>query len=250
MSADDRRVTLVVGGSGGIGSATSRLLAERGHRVIVGYNANRAAADEVVGSLTGLGHASLQIQVTDAASVSAAARWITDDVGRLDALVNSSGVTRPVPHADLDGLDDDLIDEIFRANWRGPFAVIRALLPLIRRSPAAVIVNISSIAGVTGIGSNVAYCASKAALDSMTRSLARALAPEVRVVSVSPGWVEGAYAQRMAPQMLDEQRRATPLQRLAGEDDVARAVLASMELLTMTTGSIIPVDGGRPLGAS
>lgn len=250
MSADDRRVTLVVGGSGGIGSATCRLLAERGHRVIVGYNANRSAAEGVLGSLSGTGHLALQVQVTDPASVSAAARWIADDVGRLDGLVNSSGVTRSVPHADLDGLDDDLIDEIFRANWRGPFAMIRSLLPILRRSPGAVIVNISSIAGVTGIGSNVAYCASKAALDSMTRSLARALAPEVRVISVSPGWVEGAYAQRIAPQMLDEQRRATPLQRLATEDDVARAVLASMELLTMTTGAIVPVDGGRPLGAS
>ena len=98
------------------------------------------------------------------------------------------------------------------------------------------------------MGSNVAYCASKAALDSMTRSLARALAPTVRVVSVSPGWVEGEYAQRMSPTLLDEQRQKTPLKQLARAEDVAEAVLAVALHLKHTTGCIIPVDGGRALG--
>jgi 3-oxoacyl-[acyl-carrier protein] reductase len=250
MSEPDRRIALVVGGSGGIGGAVSRLLAARGHRVIVGYNANKAAAEELCASLPGLGHLALQIQVTDPESITDAANAVEQEFGRIDSLVNSAGVTRPVPHADLEGLDDALIDDIFRANWRGPFATIRAFLPLLRRSDTAVVVNISSVAGVTGQGSNVAYCASKAALDSMTRSLARALAPEVRVLSVSPGWVEGAYAQRMSPELIEAQRLATPMERLTSEDDVARAVLAAIELLTMSTGAIVPVDGGRPLGRS
>ena len=111
-------------------------------------------------------------------------------------------------------------------------------------------INISSVAGITGQGSNVAYCASKAALDSMTRSLGRALAPSIRVVSVSPGWVLGEYAERMPPEVLDAQREATPLRRLATADDVAAAVSAVVGDLPFTTGSIITVDGGRPLGIS
>lgn len=152
------------------------------------------------------------------------------------------------PHEDLDGLDDDLIDQIFRVNWRGPFATIRSMESLLREATEPVVVNISSIAGVTGVGSNVAYCASKAALDSMTRSLARSLAPAIRVVSVSPGWVEGEYAAAMDPAMLQAQRDATPLGTLASGADVAAAVSAVVNHLPLTTGSIIPVDGGRPLG--
>jgi 3-oxoacyl-[acyl-carrier protein] reductase len=109
------------------------------------------------------------------------------------------------------------------------------------------VINISSIAGRTAVGSNIAYCASKAALDSMTLSLARALAPQIRVVSVSPGWVEGEYARRMRPELIEEQRRKTPLGRIAHAQDVANAVVAVATLLTFTTGAIIPVDGGRPL---
>jgi 3-oxoacyl-[acyl-carrier protein] reductase len=110
-----------------------------------------------------------------------------------------------------------------------------------------VIVNISSVAGVTGVGSNVAYAASKAALDSMTRSLARALAPNIRVLSVSPGWVLGEYAARFDPAYIQAQIDATPLKRLATPDDVADAVLAATQLRS-STGNIIAVDGGRPLG--
>ena len=110
------------------------------------------------------------------------------------------------------------------------------------------VVNISSVAGQTGLGSNVAYCASKAALDSMTRSLARAQAPKIRVLSVSPGWGEGEYANRMDPALIEAQKRQTPLGRIASNEDVANAVIAAATLLTFTTGSIIPVDGGRPLG--
>jgi 3-oxoacyl-[acyl-carrier protein] reductase len=109
------------------------------------------------------------------------------------------------------------------------------------------IVNISSIAAITGIGSNVAYCASKAAIDSITRSLARALAPQIRVVSVSPGWVMGEYTKNIDPNYLKQQTDKTPLNRLAVTEDVAKAVFALTDTLTFCTGNIIPVDGGRPL---
>jgi 3-oxoacyl-[acyl-carrier protein] reductase len=121
---------------------------------------------------------------------------------------NGAGITKAVAHEDLDALDDELIDRTFQVNWWGALAMVRALQPLLSAGDGGVIVNISSIAGVTGIGSNTTYCASKAALDSMTRSLARCLAPEVRVVSVSPGVVRGEYAQSLPAAWLDRGRAA------------------------------------------
>ncbi len=133
---------------------------------------------------------------------------------------------------------------------RGPIAAIRALRRLLERSARAgggVVVNISSIAAVTANGSNVAYCASKAALDNVTRSLARALAPRIRVVSVSPGVVDTSFIRSLDPDWRDEQLARTPLGRLATPDEVAAAVLAAVRDLTFTTGSVVALDGGRPL---
>ena len=244
------RRALVVGGSGGIGSAICRRLAAEGATVAVGFGSASDRATQLADSLEGDDHRAVAIAVDDAESIEAARAQLASDWRSLDVLVNCAGVTRPVAHDDLDALDDDLIDQIFTINWRGPFATIRAMRPLLEQSDDAVVVNISSIAGVTGQGSNVAYCASKAAIDSMTRSLGRALAPSIRVVSVSPGWVLGEYADRMPPEVLETQQEATPLGRLATADDVAAAVLTAACDLTFTTGSIIPVDGGRPLGTT
>ncbi len=243
-------VALVTGGGGGIGSAISRRLASDGMRVLVGYRASVDRADRVVSELTGEGHRALQVPVDDSEALAAVAAVVASTEGRIDALVNCAGVTRPVAHDDLDALDDDLIDQIFVTNWRGPFATIRAFRSLLEAAPDPIIVNISSVAGITGQGSNVAYCASKAALDSMTRSLGRALAPSIRIMSVSPGWVMGDYAARMPEDVIAAQRDATPLRRLATGDDVAAAVSAVIRDLPCSTGSIVNVDGGRPLGVA
>lgn len=244
------RTALVVGGSGGIGSAICRRLAADGLQVIVGYRRDGDGAEGLAATLPGTGHGVVQIDVGEAPSIEAAAAAVSERTTRLDVLVNGAGITRPVAHDDLDGLDDGLVDDIFRVNWRGSFATIRALRGLLDAADAPVIVNISSIAGTTGQGSNVAYCASKAALDSLTRSLGRALAPHIRVVSVAPGWVMGEYAERMPPQVIDTQRAATPMGRLATADDVASTVAAVVTDLPFTTGAVIPVDGGRPLGTT
>lgn len=243
-------LAVVSGASGGIGSAICRRLAADGMQVAVGYNTNRDAATELVADLDGSGHFALRLPMTDSAGLGAAAAEVASAHHAVDVLVNCAGMSQAVPHDDLDGLTDDLIDEIFATNWRGPFATVRAFQSLLESAADPCIVNISSVAGVTGQGSNVAYCASKAALDSMTRSLARALGPKVRVVSVSPGWVLGDYAARMPAEMLDAQREATPLGRLATGSDVAAAVSAVVRDLPCTTGAVISVDGGRPLGTS
>ncbi len=132
-------------------------------------------------------------------------------------------------------------------NFRGSFASIRALRPVLLKANNPIIVNISSIAGRTAVGSNVAYCASKAAIDSLTMSLGRALAPEIRVVSLSPGWVNGEYANHLPKEYIQEQEDKTPLGRIAEAEDIAKALLTIAESFTFTTGCIFPVDGGRPL---
>lgn len=243
-------VAVVSGASGGIGSAIARRLAADGMSVLVGYGSSAERGDAVVASLVGDGHGSCHMDMTDSGALQQVADQVQSDHGKVDVLVNCAGMTRPVAHDDLDSLDDELIDNIFQVNWRGPFATIRAFRSALEAAEAPVVINISSVAAVTGQGSNVAYCASKAALDSMTRSLARALAPKIRMVSVSPGWVLGEYAARMPAEVLDTQRNATPLDRLATADDVAAAVSAVVHDLPFTTGTTISVDGGRPLGTS
>ncbi len=239
------KIALVTGGGGGIGSAICRHLAEAGATIVLTYRQNVAKTRAVADELAGGGHLVTQVSVDNSDSLSRLAHQIEQKYGRLDILVNNAGITQPVPHDDLDSLDDGLIDSIFRTNWRGAFASIRAMKPLLAAGEGGLVVNISSIAARSGIGSNVAYCASKAAMDSMTRSLARALAPQIRVVSVSPGWVDGEYARRMDSAYIQGQLERIPLGRLATAEDVAEAVVATATLLRYTTGSIIPVDGGR-----
>ena len=242
------QVTLVTGGGGGIGSAICRRLAAAGAKVIITYRSNAQKADATLATLAGDGHWAVQANVTNSAEMSALAAQVTEKYGRLDLLVNNAGITTPVPHDDLDGLSDDWIDRIFQTNWRGAFATIRAFKSLMLANGGGTIINLSSIAGQTGVGSNVAYCASKAAMDSMTRSLARALAPDIRVVSVSPGWVLGEYGKRFPEEYIQAQTDATPLKKLAAPEDVADTIWAVHNSLPMATGVIIPVDGGRPLG--
>ena len=241
------KVALVTGGGGGIGSAICRRLAAEGAAVIITYSKSKDKAETLLSELKGSNHLALQAPVDDSAAQRELAQIIATKYGTLDILVNNAGITKPVPHHDLDSLTDDLIDEIFRVNVRGALASIRAMKELLMSGDGGLVINISSIAARTAFGSNIAYCASKAAIDNLTMSLARALAPKIRVVSVSPGWVNGEYAQRMPQEIIQKQRDLTPLGRIAEAEDVADAVYAVATQLTFTTGAIIPVDGGRPL---
>jgi 3-oxoacyl-[acyl-carrier protein] reductase len=240
------RVAVVTGGTGGIGTAICKTLAQAGAAVAVGYNSASEKAEAMLGELPGDGHMALRMPVTDSAALKDAIAAVDKRHARLDLLVNSAGITRFVPHGDLDGLDDALISSIL--NVRGVVASVRAATPLMRRGEGGAIVNISSIAGVTAMGSNIVYCASKAAVDNLTKSLARALAPDIRVVSVSPGLVDTEFVRGLDQGWRDEQAGRTPLRRLADPEEVARAVLAVGTSLTFMTGAILPVDGGRPLG--
>jgi 3-oxoacyl-[acyl-carrier protein] reductase len=245
-----RGVAVVTGGAGSMGTVICGALAREGLRVVVGYHRSAEKAKALAASLPGGGHAALAAPVTDSAALATLAKEIDGRYGYCDVLVNCAGVTRFVPHGDLDALDDALIENILSTNVRGPFATVRALRSLLEKSKhagGAVVVNISSIAGLTAMGSNVIYCASKAAVDNMTKSLARALAPKIRVVSVAPGVVDNDFIRSMDARWLEEQVGRTPLKRLAAAEEVASAVIAAIKHLTFTTGAILAVDGGRPL---
>jgi 3-oxoacyl-[acyl-carrier protein] reductase len=239
------KVAAIVGGSGGIGAAAARMLAEAGATVAIGYHSNRDKALALAGALDGTGHSVFPVAVDDSQSVVEAARIVLDTHGRTDILVNAAGTTRQVPHADLDGLSDELLDTILIGNVRGPFSAIRAFAPALRASGDGVIVNISSISGFTGSGSSVGYCASKGALDTMTLSLARALGPEIRVLCVSPGAVATDFLPGRGREQLARIAASTPLKRIVEPEDVARAVMACITHLRATTGARIIVDGGR-----
>ncbi len=161
MNALENKVALVTGATGGIGSAICKHLADAGAKVIVTYRSSEAEARYLATSLSGSGHLVVQAVVDDSSTLAPLAETVRQTYGKLDILVNNAGLTRLVPHDDLDALDDDLIDTIFRVNVRGALATTRTFKPLLIASDDALIVNISSVAARTGLGSNVAYCASK-----------------------------------------------------------------------------------------
>jgi len=243
------RLALVVGGSGGIGAASARMLAEAGARVAITHTARSAdKAAAIVAALPGAGHIALPADVADTGSIIALRDALQSAWGgALHILVNTAGFTKAVPHADLDALDDELIDRMFAVNWRGQFAVIRAFAPLLKASGDGLIVSISSIAGQNGTGSSIAYCATKAGIDVMTKSLARVLAPEVRVLGVAPGAVDTGFVPGRGAEFNTKAAATTPLKRIATADDVAEAVLACATSLLFATGTTLVVDGGRSL---
>lgn len=241
------KVAVLVGGSGGIGAATARQVAESGARVVVGYHSREAEAAALVAGLPGGPHLAARVDITDSAALSALADTVADRFGRTDILVTIAGFTRPIPHDDLDALDDALFDRLMQVNLRGIFAAIRAFRPLLAASGDGLVVNVSSLAGLTGQGSNIAYGCAKAGIDVMGKSLARVLAPTIRVMTVSPGAVDTGFVPGRGPAFNEKAARSIPLGRVATADDVADAIVACATLLRYSTGSIVLLDGGRAL---
>jgi 3-oxoacyl-[acyl-carrier protein] reductase len=241
------KVAVVTGASSGIGRESAKLFADAGARVVVGYNNGVDRAGKVVAELAGSGHKAMHLPLEDTAQIRQVAAAVGEAYGRCDILVNSAGFTRAVPHHDLEALTDDLIDQVLTANVRGPFATIRAFAPLLKASGDGVIINISSGAAQRGSGSSIIYGASKAALDTMSMALARALGPEIRVVVVAPGMVHTGFVPGRSEEAMLKAAMATPLKRQIEAEDVALAVLSCVTHLKFTTGSIVNVNGGGHL---
>ena len=222
------RVVVVTGGSSGIGASAASLFAREGAHVVVGYHTGADRADALIAGLPGATtrHRAARMTMEDTSSLEQASRDVETYFGRCDVLVNSAGFTQAIQHRDLDALNDATFDKIMVANVRGPFATIRAFAPLMRKTGNAVVINVSSISAFTGSGSNIAYCASKAALDTMGMSLARVLGPEIRVVSVSPAAVNTDFVPGRNFETLQKAANGTPLKRIVEPHDIALAILA------------------------
>jgi len=257
MEASSRRTAIVTGSSRGVGAATARLLAEKGYNVLINYSRSEQEAKTVQAACEALG-AETRLCRADVA-LDHDCRRMVDDVmakwGRLDALVNNAGTTKFCAHDNLDGLDKEDFLRIYSINLVGPYQMIRAAAPHMKRAGAGAVVNIASIAGVTGIGSSVAYCASKAALINMTKSLARALGPEIRINAICPGfiqgeWLESGLGSEMYQRAKNFLESTVPLRMTATPEMIATTVSYFIEDAVLVTGETLLLDGGYHLGGA
>ncbi|MEP6752595.1 MAG: SDR family oxidoreductase [Candidatus Dormiibacterota bacterium] len=244
------RVALVTGGGTGIGRAVCLRLARAGAKaVVVNYSRSDKEARTTAAEIIGLGPDAMahKADISDEHEVKAMIAAVKDRYGRLDVLINNAGTTRFIAHADLDALTDEVWDEIFKVNVKGTFYCCRAAASELRKTNG-VIVNIASIAGYRGTGSSIVYAVSKAGVLQLTRALAVALAPEVRVNSVSPGQVSTRWLRQFDAEAADavevSAAATTPLNAIATADHVAQAVMALVEN-DMVTGQDVVVDGGK-----
>jgi 3-oxoacyl-[acyl-carrier protein] reductase len=242
-----RRVALVTGSATGIGRAIAWRLAERGYDVTVNYSKSEAEAKETVEGIRARGGGALlfQADVADDTGVRAMVERTVDELGGLDLLVNNAATTYFIPHTDLDGLTSEVWDDILNVNLKGTFFACRAAMPHLKRRKGN-IVNIASVAGVAGSGSSIAYAASKGAVITLTKSLAKAFAPEVRVNAVAPGPVQTRWLADHQD-MIDQALIQTPLKRAATPEDVAAVALFLADETSLMTGQVLVVDGGRTI---
>lgn len=250
----EERVAIVTGASSGIGAASACMLAERGVRVLVTYAGNAAGADEVVATCRAAGAEAEAVQgdVADDAACRAIAAAATDRWGRIDVLVNNAGTTVSADARDLDALDAEDFRRLYDVNVIGAYQMTRAALPALTASGHGSVVMTSSIAGVIGLGSSIAYAASKGALNTMTLSLARSLAPEVRVNAVCPGFVDSAWWARRHDEATIEKMRARSasaalLRRTAPPEEVAEAIVLFAIGSPSITGQLLTIDNGMTL---
>ena len=253
MSDLSNWVGIVTGSAAGIGAATARMLAARGAKVVVNYTRSEAEAEETVAACKAAGGEAVlcQADVSDDAACQKLAQAALDAWGRIDGLVNNAGATKFAPHAELDGLSKEDFLHIYSVNVVGPYQMTRAVAPTMQAQGRGSVVNISSIAGVVGVGSSVAYAASKGALNTMTLSLARALGPEIRVNAVCPGFVQGRWQQQWHgdayQDRIRDEERATPLARAGSPEDMAEVAIMLLTGCANVTGEVIIADAGRHL---
>lgn len=237
---------LITGGATGIGRATALAFAQRGAAVAINYSRSEKEAQQTADLLRANGAKDVLVHRADVTvddEVKAMVDTVAKQWGGLDVLVNNAGVTTFVDHADLDALTEEHWDQVLSVNVKGTFFCSRAAAQVMQRKQGGSIVNVASIAGLTGKGSSIAYCASKAALISITKSLARALAPDIRVNAVAPGFI---YTRRHAGRegAKEARSKSLPLRRVGTPEDIAVVILAVALDFGFVTGEVVVADGG------
>ncbi|AEI44786.1 putative Short-chain dehydrogenase/reductase YusR [Paenibacillus mucilaginosus KNP414] len=238
---------LVTGGGTGIGRAVSLALADRGAAVAVNYSRSQAEAEETVREIVERGGRAIAVRadVSIDAEVREMAAAAAEALGGLDILVNNASITRHIALDDLEAAEDEVWDTLFAVNVKGMFYCARAAAPFLKRSGQGAIVNVGSIAGSTGLGSSLPYAVSKSAVHGLTRSLARALAPDIRVSCAAPGAVETRWWAGREERMR-QLAGHLPLQRITTPEEVAELVVTLIGLESMT-GQVVTLDGGQTM---
>ncbi len=250
---NDKKVALVTGSATGVGAATCKLLASKSWDVVINYSRSETEAEATAVSCRALGSDALvcKANVAEDADCRDMVGMVVERFGRIDALVNNAGTTRYCSFDDLEGLTKDDFMFLYGVNVVGAYQVTRAVVPHLKEATNPAIVNTSSISAISGIGSSIAYAASKGALSTMTLSLAHALAPDVRVNAVCPGFIQGRWTKDFLRDRYDSVKSgvesATLLQKTAVPEDIARTIVYLIEDALMTTGEILTVDGGNLL---
>jgi 3-oxoacyl-[acyl-carrier protein] reductase len=245
-----RKRALVTGGATGIGRAAVLHLARAGYDIALNYRTSADAARAVAAEAEAAGAKVLLLpcDVADESSVHTMLREVENKFGGLEVLINNAGTTVSTPPKDLEGVSVEEWDRVFAVNVRGLFLVTRVSVPLLKRGRSPCIVNTASIVGLRPGPQPLAYAASKAAVVALTKMLAGALGPEIRVNAVAPGWMEGDWMSRMLGEnyqrLMERRAKATPLQRCVTADDVAETMLSLIEHNKFVNGEIVVVDGG------
>ena len=250
MNESKSKLALVTGGGTGVGRAASLQFAKRGFDVAINYSRSQDDAEQTANDVRELGQRAIAVQCDVSSDEQAVSmiETVRREFGRLDVLVNNAGMTYFVEHADLDAMTEDKWDRILAVNLKGAFFVSRAAIPLIRESGGGAIVNVASVAGVAGAGSSIAYAASKGGLITMTKSLAKAFAPDIRVNAVCPGVIISRWLGDHQD-MIDKAVEITPLERASTTDDIADVITFLACDAGMMTGQSLVVDGGRTMWA-
>ncbi len=244
------KAAIVTGAGTGVGQQTAIRLAEQGCSVLVNYQNSREGAEQTATECEKRGVKALAVradvsQDKDCRAMVAEAEKAFD---RLDVLINNAGYTKFVAHDNLDGLDPEDWQKILNVNLMGPFLCARAARSLLEAGDGGEIVMTSSVAGLVGMGSSIAYCASKAGLNNLTVTLARALAPKIRVNAIAPGFIDGKWLKEGFGEAYENIRDAmierTPLRRVATTESVAEGILSILMGPDLMTGHIIPHEGG------
>ena len=251
---DTQPIAIVTGSATGIGAAVAKGLAARGYGVVINYTRSEAEAKETRSACLQAGGQA--VLCAGDVSVDEDCRRLVqtalDQFGRLDVLVNNAGVTKFVATADLDGLNKADFEHIFGVNVVGAFQMTRAAAPALKSSGRSSIVNVSSYSGMSGMGSSIAYAASKGALNTLTKGLAHALAPAIRVNAICPGYVDTRWGRRGLDETSYEQFKNKleanlPLEKIPVAEEAAEAVLWFIEGARSITGETLIIDGGKHL---
>ena len=244
------KTAIITGGGTGVGRATALQLAGLGYAVAVVYSRSQAEAEGTVAELVALGGRALAVRADVAvdAECRAMVGQVVAALGRVDVLVNCAGTTAFIPFDNLDAVTDEVWDTLFHVNVLGAFHCARAVRAAMLENGGGQIINVSSVAAKLGQGSSIPYCASKAALDSLTVSLARTLAPQIRVNAVAPGFITGRWLEGGLGANYEAVKQtfanSLPLGRVCEPEDVAACIVSLITGSTMVTGQTLFVDGG------